>query len=101
MRWMSSLGGPLLVLPERAIGSWSGSFGPEGDDTVEEDDTDYWRLCSSLTGDVWVWPMEDVEGLAFDAGRSPMTFLPEVGVFVQDRSLARRHGRGRALGGRG
>lgn len=86
MRWISSSGGPLFVLPERAIGSWCGSFGLDGDDTVDEDDTHYWRLCSSLTGDVWVWPTEGVEGLAFDEGRSPVTFLPEAGVFVQDRS---------------
>ena len=69
---------------------WPGwaPYGPDGEDAVDEDGTDYWRLCSALAGDVWVWPVAGVEGLAFDEGRSPTTFLPGSGVFAQDRSSA-------------
>ena len=65
---------------------WPGwaPYGPDGEDAVDEDGTDYWRLCSALAGDVWVWPVAGVEGLAFDEGRSPTTFLPGSGVLGID-----------------
>lgn len=36
------MGGPLVLLPRGALQLWTGAYGPDGQDDVDEEETDYW-----------------------------------------------------------
>ena len=36
------MGGPLVLLPRDALQLWTGAYGPDGEDDVDEEETDYW-----------------------------------------------------------
>lgn len=76
LTWVESLGGPLIVVPEVALGSWSGSVG--GDEAVD----DYGRACAveGLTGLVRVGP---TDGLVLGSEPASTACLPDQGVFVR------------------
>ena len=83
MRSVQSFGGPLILLPYEAVRSWTGSYGPGGDDEVDEEETEYWRI-SELVQD-YAEPVHaaGVEALVVANGKAPTTFLPDLGLLVQ------------------
>ena len=50
MRWIRSLGGPLILLPHDAVRRWTGAYGPGGEDDWDEEDTEYWRISEEVKG---------------------------------------------------
>ncbi|GAB7038970.1 MULTISPECIES: Imm21 family immunity protein [Catenuloplanes] len=83
MRSVQSLGGPLILLPYDAVRSWTGSCGPGGEDEVDEEETEYWRV-SELVRD-YAEPVDaaGVQALVLANGRAPTAFMADLGLLVQ------------------
>jgi hypothetical protein len=83
VRSIRSAGGPLLVIPEPALPSWSGAFGPDGDDDWPEEETDYWRVSEEVTDYAGIVEVGGYQALTLANGSSPMTFLEPERLFLQ------------------
>lgn len=73
LSWISSAGGPLLLLPESLVGHWRGSFSASEENSQSQ--TDYDRACS-VEGYVGVINVNAGQGLVL--GDEPMqtSWLP-------------------------
>ena len=66
LEWISTTGGPLILLPKSLLSSWKGA--PDNDDGLEDEpitvseQNDYQRACG-VRGDVGVIPVGDGEAL--------------------------------------
>jgi hypothetical protein len=89
VHWIQSFGGPLILLPQGSVGVWTGSFGPDGDDEVEEEDTEYWRVSEQVRDYAEPYRVGGVEALVLANGRCPTTYLAEHHLIVQQMSLSR------------
>ncbi|MFJ9948745.1 Imm21 family immunity protein [Kitasatospora sp. NPDC091207] len=76
VRWVESLGGPLVVVPESALDAWSGSAGGGG--PVD----DYDRACAveGLTG---LLPVGPSDALVLADEPASTAWLAERGLFVR------------------
>ncbi|MDP9794280.1 hypothetical protein J2S43_002792 [Catenuloplanes nepalensis] len=83
MRSVQSFGGPLILLPYDAVPSWTGSYGPGGDDEVDEEETEYWRVSELVQDYAEPVDVAGVEALVLANGKAPTTFLPDLGLLVQ------------------
>jgi hypothetical protein len=83
MRWIGTLGGPLVVMPLEYVGLWTGASGPNGEEEWDEDDTLYWRASEATDGYAGVVPVGPAEALVIGSGRAPTTYFPEYRTFVQ------------------
>ncbi|GAA2207342.1 hypothetical protein GCM10009850_028000 [Nonomuraea monospora] len=87
LTWITSLGGPLVALPESLAGTWQGAVGPDEDDDPPEEETDYGRVCE-LSGLAAVFEHAGHPALALTDDPSPATFLPDRSLLVQRLALA-------------
>ena len=85
MRWLSSLGGPLVLLPESVAKLWRGVDGCEGQFDLANGKSDYDRACET-SGYLGVIPVGGHDAVVF-AEPMATTWIPAVGVtcgmFVQ------------------
>ncbi|WP_433201577.1 Imm21 family immunity protein [Dactylosporangium sp. CS-047395] len=84
MRWLQSFGGPLILLPKESVHLWAGSYGPDGDDEIDEEETDYWRICETVEDYADVVDVRGVEALVLANGGCPTAFVAAERLFVQD-----------------
>ncbi|MFI6503962.1 Imm21 family immunity protein [Nonomuraea typhae] len=82
LSWITSLGGPLIALPESVIGTWRGALGPDDDDDPPEEDTDYWKVCE-LYGLAAVFEHAGRDALALTDVPAPATYLPGRSLLVR------------------
>jgi hypothetical protein len=92
MRWLQSFGGPLILLPRDSVHLWAGSFGPDGSDEIDEEDTDYWRISEAIQDYADTVDVRGVEALVLANGRCPTTFVQAENLFVQEMSTGARYG---------
>lgn len=83
MKWIKSLGGPLILLPRDSVHLWSGSFGPAGEDDWDEEDTDYERIAGGVTDFAEAVDVRGKSALVLANGNSPTCFLESHSLFVQ------------------
>lgn len=74
--WVESLGGPLVVVPEAALGAWSGSAG--GDEGMD----DYDRACD-VEGLIGLVPVGTTDALVLGNEPASTAYLPDRNVFVR------------------
>ncbi|MFF2146717.1 Imm21 family immunity protein [Kitasatospora sp. NPDC058190] len=74
--WVESLGGPLIVVPEVVLETWSGSAG--NGDAVD----DYDRACA-VEGHIGLVRVGSAEGLVLGDEPASTAYLPARGVFVR------------------
>ncbi|MER8185046.1 Imm21 family immunity protein [Kitasatospora sp. NPDC094015] len=74
-QWIESEGGPLVVLPEEALGAWRGTDG-------DAPDSDYARACA-VDGYAAVIPAGPAEALVLGDEPAATTYLPEHRLFVR------------------
>ncbi|WP_433370412.1 Imm21 family immunity protein [Actinoplanes sp. CA-142083] len=68
MGWVRSFGGPLILLPRDAMPLWAGPYAPDGDDEVDEEDTDYWRVSEEVQDYAEVVDVGGIEALVVYGG---------------------------------
>jgi len=83
MRWIRSLGGPLILLPHDAVRRWTGAYGPGGEDDWDEEDTEYWRISEEVTDFAEAVDVAEASALVLANGSSPTTFVERERLFVQ------------------
>ncbi|MCU7725226.1 immunity 21 family protein [Actinoplanes sp. KI2] len=83
MRWIKSLGGPLILLPRDAVRRWTGAYGPGGEEDWDEDDTEYWRISEEVTDFAEAVDVAGASALVLANGSSPTTFVEGERLFVQ------------------
>ncbi|MFG3688816.1 Imm21 family immunity protein [Micromonospora sp. NPDC047740] len=83
---MQSFGGPLILIPRDSVALWHGSYGPDGDDEVEEEETDYWRISEQVQDFAESVDVHGIEALVLANGQCPTTFVPAGSLFVQEMS---------------
>jgi hypothetical protein len=88
--WVRSFGGPLLFLPSDSVHLWSGSFSPDGDDEIDEEETEYWRVSEQVEDYAEPVNVGGVEALAIANGGCPTTFLADHGLIVQEMGRGAR-----------
>jgi hypothetical protein len=85
-RWIKSLGGPLILVPESSIGHWQGEHGPSGEEDWPEEETDYWK-ASDIADWVGLIKVDDHDALVLSGEPAPTTYLPAARTFVQRLAL--------------
>ncbi|MGW1773731.1 immunity 21 family protein [Streptomyces sp. NPDC002104] len=75
VEWVESGGGPLIVVPEVVLSSWSGADG-------DASETDYDRACG-VDGYAGLVAVGQVEALVLGDDPASTSFLPERGLFVR------------------
>ena len=83
MRWIRSLGGPLILLPRNSVRRWTGAYGPAGEDDLDEEETEYWRVSEKVTDFAGVVDVDGTSALVLANGGSPTTFHEGHRIFVQ------------------
>lgn len=89
MRWIRSFGGPLILLPRAAVRLWPGSYGPDGDDEVDEEDTEYWRVSEQVQDYAEAISVPGAEALVLANGGSSTGFVEADNLFVQEMAATR------------
>jgi hypothetical protein len=82
-RWIRSMGGPLVLLPRDALQVWTGAYGPDGEDDVDEEETDYWWVGEEVEDYADAVEVGGVSALILANGNSPMTFVPAHRLLLQ------------------
>ena len=70
------MGGPLVLLPRDALQVWTGAYGPDGEDDVDEEETDYWWVGEEVEDYADAVEVRGVSALILANGKSPTTFVP-------------------------
>jgi hypothetical protein len=86
VQWISSLGGPLIFLPESHVTLWRGAFGPEGEEDWPEEETDYGR-AGEVEDFVGTIPVGDAEALVLANEPVPTTYDPARMLIVQRMAI--------------
>lgn len=81
--WIRSLGGPLIAVPEDDLAAWRGGeeIDSQGNE-LEEDETDYWRVCE-IVEQVGLVRVAGRDSLVLNNGPLRTAYLPEEYLFVQ------------------
>jgi hypothetical protein len=82
-RWIRSLGGPLVLLPRDALQVWRGAYGPDGEDDVDEEETDYWWVGEQVEDYADAVEVRGVSALILANGKAPTTFVNAHRLLVQ------------------
>jgi Immunity protein 21 len=78
------MGGPLVLLPRDALQVWTGAYGPDGEDDVdEEEETDYWWVGEEVEDYADAVEVRGVSALILANGNSPTTFVPTHRLLLQ------------------
>jgi hypothetical protein len=85
-KWVTSAGGPLILLDERRLNDWGGVFSPvTGEADPDGRDTDYARACE-VEGYIGRIPVNSVEVLVLGDEPMPTAWVPNStggGTFVR------------------
>jgi hypothetical protein len=81
LRWVESLGGPLVAVPVSALAEWAGAVGSEDDDAAGDD---YERACGvdGLVGVLGVGP-DGAQALVLADEPARSCYLPERRLFLR------------------
>ncbi|MFD6425543.1 Imm21 family immunity protein [Streptomyces sp. NPDC060198] len=82
-RWIDSLGGMYVCLPESVRELWRG--GVEDDEDDPEESTDYWQAGQG-DGAAGVFSLAGSQVLTLAAGEGALTYVPSLDLFVQRRA---------------
>jgi hypothetical protein len=77
------MGGPLVLLPRDALQVWTGAYGPDGEDDVDEEETDYWWVGEEVEDYADAVEVRGVSALILANGKSPTTFVPTHRLLLQ------------------
>jgi hypothetical protein len=83
---ITSLGGPLVAVPQSVLGDWFGAEPPPGvDDDADwndEEDSDYWRACrvADLAG---VIDVDSAQALVVQTPSVPTGYMADAKIIVQ------------------
>jgi hypothetical protein len=77
------MGGPLVLFPRDALQLWTGAYGPDGEDDVEEEETDYWWVGEEVEGYADAVEVRGVSALILANGNAPTTFVPAHRLLLQ------------------
>jgi hypothetical protein len=78
-KWVSSLGGPLLVAPQSALSLWSGADSTDG---PVEDWGDYGRACA-IGGYIGAVAIGEQQALVLGDEPAMTTYLPSEQLFLR------------------
>lgn len=67
----------------RALQLWTGAYGPDGEDDVDEEETDYWWVGEEVEDYADAVEVRGVSALILANGNSPTTFVPVHRLLVQ------------------
>ena len=77
------MGGPLVLLPRDALQVWTGAYGPDGEDDVDEEEADYWWVGEEVEDYADAVEVRGVSALILANGKSPTTFVPTHRLLLQ------------------